>query len=271
MGSSSLYPFHLDLLIPTGGPRRWAVPQAAAPGDLAIGMLSDVGSIPINSRGAAAKRLVVGSTDPVARTGLGTANRQPGRRWLTDAAVIALLVAFVILAANVPRTAPGTRPVASNLPSAACRPNAVTVANGPDVGGATQEEARAMLITNTSSTPCTLHGYVSIVALDRGTPLPFRLVHHATGGWPMATVVPSPFVIAPGRSGYVFFAQIACYTGYTATSRRIAVTLPGARVANVLDLRVALDRCAGPSARIGNLIAESPIEPTLRATEGPIP
>ena len=152
-------------------------------------MLSDVGSIPINSRDAAAKRLVVGSTDPVAPTGLGTATSQPGRRWLTDAAVIAFLVAVVILAANVPRTAPGTRPVASNLPSAACRPNAVTVANGPDVGGATQEKAHAMLITNTSSTPCTLHGYVSIVALDRGAPPPLstrpprdRWLAHGDGG-----------------------------------------------------------------------------------------
>ncbi|MHB8335037.1 MAG: DUF4232 domain-containing protein [Acidimicrobiales bacterium] len=218
------------------------------------------------------RRLGAGSADRVARAGSRTETRHPIGRRLSGATVIVFLVAVVILAANVSRTAPGTRPVPSHPASAGCRPDALTVTNGPYVGGATQEEAHAILITNTSSTPCTLHGYVGIVAFDRrGAPLPFRLVRYATGGWPMATVVPPPFVVAPGRSGYVFFAQIACYTGYTATSRRIAVTLPDARTAQVLVLRVALDRCDGPSARIGNLIAESPIEPTLRATVGPIP
>ncbi len=216
--------------------------------------------------------LDAGSADRVTRAGSRSATTHPAGRRLTGATVTVFLVAGVILAATVSRTTRGTRLVISHPASAACHNDAVTVANGPYVGGATQEEARAILITNTSSTSCTLHCYVGIVALDRhGTPLPFRLVHHATGGWPMATVVPPPFVVAPGRSGYVFFAQIACYTGYTATSRRIAVTLPGARSAHTLVLRVALDRCAGPSARIGNLIAESPIEPTLRATVGPIP
>ena len=194
-----------------------------------------------------------------------------GRR-LAGATAIVFLVEGVMFAANVSGTSPGTRPVASHPASAPWRPDAITVTNGPYVGGATQEEAHAIRITNTSTTPCTLHAYAGIVALDRrGTPLPFRLVHHATGSWPMATVVPPPFVVAPGRSGYLFFAPIACYRGYTATSRRIAVTLPDARTAKVLVLTVALDRCAGPCARIGNLIAESRLEPTLRATVGPVP
>lgn len=218
------------------------------------------------------RRLGAGPSDRVPRASPRTATTHPIGRRLTSATLIVFLVVRAFLAVNVTRTAPGTRPLRSQLASDRCRPDAVAMTNGPYVGGATQEEAHAILITNTASTPCTLHGYVGIVALDqRGTPVPFRLVHHATGGWPMATVVPPPFVVAPGGSGYVFFAQIACYTGYTATSRRIAVTLPGARTAQDLVLRVPLNRCAGPSASIGNLIAESPIEPTLRATVGPLP
>ena len=144
--------------------------------------------------------------------------------------------------------------------------------NGPYVGGATQEEAHAITITNTSSHPCSLHGYVRIVAYDaHGVALPFRFAHHPTGGWPMATDVPPPFSIAPGASGYVFFAQIACYTGYSELSRRVAVTIPAARVSTPLILHTPLARCKGPSATVGNVIAMSPIEPTLAATGGRVP
>lgn len=191
--------------------------------------------------------------------------------------VVALIFVFLIVAASiaatVTRTAPGTGRATTVLTTPRlCRAGAISVTNGPYVGGATQEEAHAITITNTSSHPCSLHGYVRIVAYDaHGVALPFRFAHHPTGGWPMATDVPPPFSIAPGASGYVFFAQIACYTGYSELSRRVAVTIPAARVSTPLILHTPLARCKGPSATVGNVIAMSPIEPTLAATGGRVP
>ena len=186
--------------------------------------------------------------------------------------IATLLAGAAIVTWLATRSAPTTRTRAVPPTPAHCRADAVSVTNGPYVGGATQEEAHAITITNTSNHTCTLHGYVVLVAYDaRGVALPFTLAHHSTGGWPMATEVPPPFRVAPGAAGYVFFAQIACYTGYSELSRHVTVTIPATRVSTPLILRTPLALCKGPSATVGNVIAMSPIEPTVAATEGRVP
>lgn len=197
--------------------------------------------------------------------------RRVGRRGLAWPALFLALVGAVggvlmLRSAAVHRV--GDTPRATR----ACRAGLVEVTNGPYVGGATQEEAHSLAIINTSSVACSLHGYVRLVVYgEHGRPLPLRFAHHPTGGWPMATVVPRSFAIAPRASGYVFVAQNACYTGYATISGHIAVTLPSDRRALALTLRRPIALCTGPSAQVGNVVAISPIEPSIAATQGPIP
>ena len=188
-----------------------------------------------------------------------------------------LALAPVLLGAMIATTVLTLRGIAHHDGGAlrgprACQTPAVSLANGPYVGGATQEEAQSLAITNTASLPCSLHGYVGIVVYGaHGRPLAFRFAHRPTGGWPMATVVPARFTLKPRASAYVFFAQIACYTGYSSVSRRIAVRLPGDRRLVRLNLRTPIAYCRGASAQVGNVLAVSPIEPTIAATQGPLP
>ena len=202
---------------------------------------------------------------------LPNSQRLRWRRGLARVSVLAL-IGVVLVAALVawragPRARSGAQP-----PTRACRAPMVSIRNGPYVGGATQEEAHSLAVTNTSSLPCSLHGYVELVVYDtHRRPLAFRFAHHPTGGWPMATAVPPPFTIRPRASGYVFFAQVACYSGYSATSRRIGVRLPGDRQTRPVTLRTPVAWCAGPSAGVGNILAISPVEPSISATEAPVP
>ena len=217
--------------------------------------------------GGATKTL--GSTEHL---GAGANERVRRGRWST--AVVALAATLVLVVAGILWVASTTGRTSGHRAAArACAPRDVSVANGPYVGGATQEEAHSITITNTSPTACQLHGYATFVAYGpRGEVLPFTFTHRATGGWPMATRAPRALTITPRRSAYVFFAQIACYTGYRTLGHRIAVRLPDSRYrSKVLTLAVPLALCKGTSAAVGNVIALSPIEPTLRSTEGPIP
>ncbi len=194
----------------------------------------------------------------------------PGRHVATPLAHVllgAMIVTGVVALGGSGRANGGTYPGPR-----ACQAPSVSLANGPYVGGATQEEAHSLAITNTASFPCSLHGYVGIVVYDtHGRPLAFRFAHRPTGGWPMATVVPARFTLKPRASAYVFLAQFACYTGYSSVSRRIAVRLPGDRRLVRLNLRQPIAYCVGASARVGNVLAVSPIEPTIAATQGPSP
>lgn len=193
-------------------------------------------------------------------------------RWST--AMVALAVTLVLVVAGILWVAPMTGHAGGpSTAASACALRDLSIANGPYVGGATQEEAHAITFTNTSPRTCQLHGYATFVTYGpRGEVLPFTFAHRATGGWPMATRVPKVFAITPHSSAYVFFAQIACYSGYRALGRRIAVRLPDSPDrSKTLRLAAPLALCKGPAATVGNVIALSPIEPTLLATEGPIP
>ncbi len=209
---------------------------------------------------------------PTELLGAGANERVGQGRWSTAmvalAVTLVLVVAGILWVASTTGHAGGSAAAASN-----CEPGDVSIANGPYVGGATQEEAHSITITNTSLTACQLHGYATFVTYGpRDEELPFTFTHRATGGWPMATRVPRTFTIAPRSSAYVFFAQISCYTGYRVLGRRIAVRLPDSRYrSKVLTLATPLALCKGLAATVGNVIALSPIEPTLLATEGPIP
>lgn len=200
-------------------------------------------------------------------------------RWSTLVIVLAVVVSLVV-ASGVGLSKPatplangGSRPSGGDLAVASCAPSGVTISNGPLVGGATQEEAHSLKITNTGSKSCLMNGYATLVAYgSTGEVLPFTFAHHATGGWPMATKAPSAFTIGRHKSAYVFFAQIACYTGYSKLASRIAVLLPKAPdLSKVLRLSTPLALCKGSAAKVGNVIANSPIEPTIGATEGTSP
>jgi hypothetical protein len=202
------------------------------------------------------------------------ASRRRHSRWIVAIASVGLVIALIV-ASILGRSAP-TRQIGSgtNRPSTAlalapCTSGAVSIANGPYVGGAMQEEAHSLTITNTSATSCLIHGFPRLVVyVNTGRVSRFSLVHHATGAYAMTSKLPKPFALTPRKSAYVFFAQTACAVGTETVLSKVALIMPKSlRTTNVVTLFRPIARCVGQSARYANPIAISPIEPTVGATE----
>src|SRR5665213_11076 len=203
------------------------------------------------------------------------ASRRRRLGWLTLFIIVAL-VALLIVALNVGRSKPtqqigsgNKNPKGSSLAILPCSATAVSISNGPYVGGAQEEDAHSLTITNTGSNACLMSGFPRLVVYGpTGRIIRFSLVHHATGGYAMTSKPPKPFSPAPHKSAYVFFAQTACMVGTETTMSKVALILPKAlNPSKALTLLNPIAHCIGQSASYANPIAISPIEPTVRATE----
>ena len=203
------------------------------------------------------------------------ASRRRRVRWIVIFTAIAL-VTSLIAAVTVGRSQPtkqvgenAGRPIRVTAALAPCASSAVSIANGPYVGGAMQEEAHSLTITNSSSQSCLINGFPRLVVYGpSGKVVRFTLVHHATGGYAMTSKLPKPFALTPHASAYVFFAQTACAAGTETTMTKVALIMPkSSGRTRVVGLFRPIAHCVGQSASYANPIAISPIEPTVRATE----
>jgi hypothetical protein len=189
--------------------------------------------------------------------------------------VAVALVTSLIVASAVGRSQPTNQVSASNRPGssalalAPCASSAVSIANGPYVGGAMEENAHSLMITNTSSRSCLMSGFPRLVVYGTsGDVFRFAIVHHATGGYPMTSKAHKPFALAPKKSAFVFFAQTACEAGTETGFSDVALILPkSTQPTEVVTLQNPIAHCVGQSASYANPIAISPVEPTVRATE----
>ena len=119
------------------------------------------------------------------------------------------------------------RPSGITLALAPCVSSAVSIANGPYVGGAMEEDAHSLTITNTSSKSCLMNGFPRLVVYgSAGRVSAFALVHHATGGYVMTSKLPKPFKLTPHNSAFVFFAQTACEVGTETVMSKVALIMP---------------------------------------------
>jgi hypothetical protein len=203
------------------------------------------------------------------------ASRRRRLRWFTLFIVIAIVTPLTVFAAvesskPTPKIHNGnSNPSGSALAILPCTPSAVSVANGPVVSPAIEEDAHSLELTNEGSKSCLMSGFPRLVVYGAtGAVIPFRLVHHATGGYAMTSKPPKPFALAPRTSAFVLFAQVACEVGTETTTSRVALFLPNAkRPSKVFTLLRPIAHCVGQSASYANPIGISPIEPTMAATE----
>jgi hypothetical protein len=203
------------------------------------------------------------------------ASRRRRMRWVIVFVAVALVTSLVV-ASSVGRSQPSkqvgsgsNRPRSSALALAPCASSSVSIANGPYVGGAMEENAHSLMITNAGSRSCLMSGFPRLVVYGTsGDVFRFALVHHATGGYPMTSKVHKPFALAPHKSAFVFFAQTACEAGTETGFSDVALILPkSTQPTEVVTLQNPIAHCVGQSASYANPIAISPVEPTVRATE----
>lgn len=203
------------------------------------------------------------------------ASRRRHLRWFTVLIVVAFVTSLIVAAA-VERSKPtppigsaSTNPRGSALAILPCVASGVSVANGPLVSPAMEEDAHSLIITNTSSKSCLMSGFPRLVVYGpTGSVIPFLLVHHATSAYAMTSKLPKPFALAAHKSAYVLFAQVACMVGTETTMSKVALILPkAAHSSEVITLLRPIAHCVGQSASYANPIGISPIEPTMAATE----
>lgn len=202
------------------------------------------------------------------------------RRRLSNTALFAVVVGVIValLIAGSARSNPTStvaRRGASSGPFAlaACTPGTVTIANGPSVSPASQEEPHVLRLTNSGARACVVDGYVTIRFLNaEHRVLPFTFSHRPTGGYQLTTAPAHAITLGRHQSAYVLFAQTACVEGYRELTTTAAISMPR-RSGSVkpLQLERPMAYCKGANAATENTVALSPIEPTVRATLGPIP
>lgn len=173
--------------------------------------------------------------------------------------VTALVIAGVVVLA----------PRGGAVSASACTSGQLRVANGPYAGGASQEEAHTLAITNVSPGACALEGYISIRPVDpSGRTMKLPVSHHPSGSYAFSTRPPRPVVVAAHGTADVLFVQMACVEGYLDQARVAAITLPVAgSPVRWLRLATPLARCRGAYGASEDMIAVTPIEPSVRATE----
>jgi len=203
------------------------------------------------------------------------ASRRRRMRWIGAFVAVAVVTSLIVTLAVVispPTKQVGSgsqRPGSSALALAPCASSSVSISNGPYVGGAMEENAHSLTITNTSPKSCLILGFPRLVVYGpTGSVIRFALVHHATGGYPMTSKLPRPFVLTAQKSAYVFFAQNASEAGTETVMANVALIMPKSLgTTKVVTLANPIAHCVGQSASYANPIAISPIEPMVRATE----
>jgi hypothetical protein len=144
-----------------------------------------------------------------------------------------------------------------------CRVSQLRLGLGPTVSEATEQNTLVLIIHNTSSQPCDLHGYPETVLWSNWTAaLPFSY-HH--GGDEMLTVAYPHIVTLPAHGrAYAALNKNTCEAGQRHAAAVISLTPPGEDRALTLRLNhyPILGYC-GPG-QPGHTIDVSPVEPTFR-------
>jgi hypothetical protein len=151
----------------------------------------------------------------------------------------------------------------------ACLSNDLTARRGPQISPATGEAALVVDLTNAGPGSCVLDGYPRVFLLAReGNELSLAQVNHSQF---ITAAAPRPLTLAPGATAYVAVAKYRCDLGDLQVASRVRLMLPGSGPSTALtislsDSTASLSSCNGGSDDPGNVVAVSPFEPSLDAT-----
>ena len=201
------------------------------------------------------------------------ARRRQRLRWfavvtavLVLAVVSAVLVTHFTSPAKKTTTRTVTKPTTA-LPT--CLASQMLAANGPPLGGASEEGSFTVALANRGHGPCVLNGYPQVnLVTSAGAVL--SLPPNAHSGF-VTTAAPRPVTLGIGATGYILVAEFACVLGDLHAISRVRLALPGTGADTAFTIPIvrsvgALAFCKGGPAAPGNSLAVSPVEATLGAT-----
>ncbi len=147
----------------------------------------------------------------------------------------------------------------------------IRVSRGPLVSPSTQELAFTLKLTNTDSVACSIDGYATVrFEGTNAAMLPFVYRQRPNGAFAFTAAAPTRFVLKSFASAYVLVAKEACVgpDGRSAvTATVLAPSLQAGTLAWVLQLSGDYPRifvCTGPDAAANNIVAVSPVEPSVK-------
>lgn len=160
--------------------------------------------------------------------------------------------------------APVAPPVSTH--ASRCLPARMKAAKGERIGGASQELAMLIVLTNEGAGPCMLDGYPR-VQLVTATGTDLRLSQVAQVASFVTSVRPHVVLLRPGGVAYVLVAQFACALGSLKQAAVMRLSLPGAAddtAVSIPSAEFALCK-GGTTPPQKNVIAVTPVEPTIQA------
>jgi hypothetical protein len=198
--------------------------------------------------------------------------RQQRRRLSIMACVLVLAVVSAVLVSHLTSPAKKTTTRTVTKPTTAvptCHASQLLAANGPPLGGATDERSFTLTVTNRGHRPCALDGYPRVLLFSAaGTVLDLRQMSHSQY---VTAASPRRVLLGIDASAYVLVAKSGCVIGdlQRASQARLMLSGTGADIAFTIPIVRsvgALALCKGGPSDPGNSIAVSSVESTLAAT-----
>jgi len=149
---------------------------------------------------------------------------------------------------------------------ASCASGDLTLSALGPVSEATGQDTRDFAITNTSSRPCSVDGYPSIMALDAsGQPVPF--VYQDKGDQMVTSRPPSEVVLMPGGRAFVRINKYRCDVQSVTATKSVRVSLPGGGVIGQIPIGTGTDFSYCGFNDPGSTVSVSPFVGTDTATQ----
>jgi hypothetical protein len=161
--------------------------------------------------------------------------------------------------------APVAPPVSTQ--ASRCLPARIKATTTGRIGGASQERATLIVLTNEGASPCMLDGYPRVQFLTAtGTVL--RLSQVAQVALFVTSARPHFVLLRPDGVAYVLVAQFACALGSLKQAAVMRLSLPGAAddtAVSIPSAEFALCK-GGTTPPEKSVVAVTPVEPTIQAT-----
>jgi len=147
-----------------------------------------------------------------------------------------------------------------------CAPTHMKVGNGPFVGGAMGEMSMTITLVNSGPGHCVLDGYPKLrMVTATGATLDFS---KETASQYIRRIPPRRVLLGVGAIAYVEIAKYRCDLGDIETASQVRLILPGAVNGTAFTVPTrGFSYCKGGPSDPGNVIAFTPVEPTLGAAQ----
>jgi len=171
--------------------------------------------------------------------------------------------------APAPTTTTVPAPTSTTAGVTTCQPSQLRIAQSGFQGAAGTIEVTFSLV-NTSSAPCTMHGYPGMLLLGAGgAPLPTAVVRG--GGLAFEDLPVGDVALSPGQAAYfnVGYSDVTTDATTCSIAAQVAITPPGATSHAVVAVSPDVNACNGGTLDVSPVFAATDAAATMTTAPAP--